>query len=227
MTVKVKICGLRDGRALDAALDAGADLVGLVFYPPSPRNVSVAEARALVERAAGRARTVALMVDPDDGEIDTVVREVGPDMLQLHGAETPERVAQIRKKWNLPVIKAVRVGTEADARASIAFDGIADMVLFDTLPAPGDEAALPGGNGVPFDWRALMNMSREKRRFILSGGLDPDNVAAALDATGAPIVDVSSGVESSPGEKDPELIRRFIAAAKAPYESVRKQSGAA
>lgn len=215
MTVKVKICGLRSAPALDAAIQAGTDYFGLVFFPPSPRSIGPGEARALVERASGRAVSVALLVDPDDAAIETVLREVAPGMLQLHGRETPERVAEIRERWKLPVIKAIRVGSEADARASIAYDGIADMVLFDALPPSGDTQALPGGNGVPFDWQTLADMSRDKRQFILSGGLNAANVSEAIAATGARFVDVSSGVESAPGEKEPEMIRGFIAAARA------------
>lgn len=214
MTVKVKICGLRTAPALDAAIGAGADYFGLVFYPRSPRNITAREARELVARAAGRAVSVALLVDPEDDAIETVLREVGPDMLQLHGRETPRRVAEIRKSWNLPVIKAIRVGSEADARGSADYDGIADMVLFDAMPPKDDSAALPGGNGVPFDWRVLADMSRERRQFILSGGLDASNVGEAISATGARFVDVSSGVESAPGEKDPAMIRGFITAAR-------------
>lgn len=215
MTVKVKICGLRTAPALDAALEAGADCFGLVFYPRSPRNVTLGDAHVLVARAAGRAVSVALLVDPDDGAIDAVAREVAPGMLQLHGSETPERVAEIRERWKLPVIKAIRVGRQADARGAIAYDGIADMVLFDALPPSGDAKTLPGGNGVPFDWRALKDMSRDRREFILSGGLNAGNVGEAIAATGARFVDVSSGVETAPGEKDPDMIRAFAAAARA------------
>jgi phosphoribosylanthranilate isomerase len=214
MTVKVKICGLRSAPALDAALQSGAEYFGLVFFPRSPRNIGPGEARALVERAAARATSVALLVDPDDAAVETVVRGVMPDMLQLHGRETPERVSEIRERWKLPVIKAIRVGSEADARGSIAYDGIADMVLFDALPPPNDAQALPGGNGIPFDWQALVNMTPGRREFILSGGLNAANVSEAIAATGARFVDVSSGVETAPGEKDPDMIRGFIAAAR-------------
>lgn len=214
MSVKVKICGLRTPESLDAALDAGADYFGLVFYEPSPRNVDSETARSLVVRARGRAQSVALMVGPDDDAISALIEAVNPDLIQLHGNEPPERVAEIKQKFGLPVIKAIRIATEQDARGAIRYDGIADMVLFDAMPAAGDTASLPGGNGVPFDWRALANMSREKRGFILSGGLDSDNVREAIAATGTQFVDVSSGVESAPGVKDNNLIRRFIAAAR-------------
>lgn len=214
MSVKVKICGLRTLVSLDAALDAGADYFGLVFYDPSPRNVDSETARSLVVRASGRAQAVALMVDPGDDAISAVIRNVDPDLIQLHGNETPERVAEINVKFGVPVIKAIRVATEADAKNAIAYDRIADMVLFDAMPPAGDAASLPGGNGVPFDWKALAGMSRDKRGFILSGGLDSDNVREAIAATGTRFVDVSSGVESAPGVKDDTLIRRFIAAAR-------------
>lgn len=214
MSVKVKICGLRTLVSLDAALDAGADYFGLVFYDPSPRNVDSETARSLVVRASGRAQAVALMVDPGDDAISAVIDNVDPDLIQLHGNETPERVAEINVKFGVPVIKAIRVATEADAKNAIAYDRIADMVLFDAMPPAGDAASLPGGNGVPFDWKALAGMSRDKRGFILSGGLDSDNVREAIAATGTRFVDVSSGVESAPGVKDDTLIRRFIAAAR-------------
>lgn len=214
MSIKVKICGLRTAEALDAAIDAGADYFGLVFYERSPRNVGHAEARELAARGRGHARSVALLVDPDNDTLRRVVDEVGPDMIQLHGNETPERVSEIRKIAERPVIKAIRVAGEEDARRSMAYDGIADMVLFDALPPTGDTSALPGGNGVPFDWQALGDMSRDKRQFILSGGLTCENVQEAIAATGATFVDVSSGVESAPGHKDKRLIQRFVAAAK-------------
>jgi len=212
MSVKVKICGLRTEAALEAALDAGADYVGLVFFPPSPRNVTPQAARALAQKARGRAKVVALMVDPDDGLIDAVVAAAAPDLIQLHGQETPERVAEVRRRWGRPVMKAVAVATAADAADAHRYRAAADLVLFDAR-APA-EATRPGGNGAPFDWRALLGIGGEGVPFVLSGGLTPDNVAEAVRLTGAAIVDVSSGVESRPGEKDPELIRRFIRAAK-------------
>ncbi len=212
MSVKVKICGLRTEAALEAALGAGADYVGLVFFPPSPRNVTPQAARVLAEKARGRAKVVALMVDPDDGLIDEVVEAVAPDLIQLHGHETPERVGEVRRRWGRQVMKAVAVATAADVADARRYRGNADLVLFDAR-APA-EATRPGGNGAPFDWRALLGIGGEGVPFALSGGLTPDNVADAVRLTGAAIVDVSSGVESRPGEKDPELIRRFIKAAK-------------
>jgi phosphoribosylanthranilate isomerase len=211
MTTKVKICGLKTQVALDAAFAGGADYVGLVFFPPSPRNVAPAAARALADKARGRAKIVALMVDPDDALIDTVVASAAPDLLQLHGEETPERAADIRSRWGRPVMKAIKVETGEDARAALRYRAAADLILFDAR-APTDSTR-PGGNGAPFDWRTLLGV-KDQVPFMLSGGLTPDNVAEAIRATGAVIVDVSSGVESSPGEKDPELIRRFLRAAK-------------
>ena len=211
MPTKVKICGLKTEAALEAALAGGADFVGLVFFPPSPRNVTPAVAKTLAARARGRAKIVALMVDPDDALIAQVVASVAPDLIQLHGHETPTRVAEIRTRWGIPVVKAVPVETAEDAHAARQFSPAADLILFDAL-APADSAR-PGGNGAPFDWRTLLGVT-EGMPFVLSGGLTPDNVAEAIRLTGATTVDVSSGVESSPGEKDPELIRRFLRAAK-------------
>ena len=214
MSVRVKICGLKSSEALDAALAAGADYVGLVFYPRSPRNVDIAKAAALAARSRGRATVVALLVDPTDALVDEVMQHVAPDLLQLHGKETPERVAQIRARADRLVMKALAVETADDARQALAYRDAADLILFDAK-APKDLAnALPGGNGVPFDWRALEAV-KDQVPYMLSGGLTPDNVAAAIAVTGATAVDVSSGVERAPGEKDPDLIRRFVAAAKA------------
>jgi phosphoribosylanthranilate isomerase len=211
MPTKVKICGLKTEAALEAALAGGADYVGLVFFPPSPRNVTLAVAKALAAEARGRARIVALMVDPDDALIAQVVASAAPDLIQLHGYETPTRVAEVRARWGISVMKAVPVETAEDAHAARQFSPAADLILFDAR-APADSAR-PGGNGAPFDWRTLLGVT-EGIPFVLSGGLTPDNVAEAIRLTGATIVDVSSGVESRPGEKDPELIRRFLRAAK-------------
>jgi phosphoribosylanthranilate isomerase len=211
MPTKVKICGLKTEAALEAALAGGADYVGLVFFPPSPRNVTLAVAKALADRARGRARIVALMVDPDDALVAQVAASVAPDLIQLHGYETPTRVAEVRARWGISVMKAVPVETAEDAHAARQFSPAADLILFDAR-APADSAR-PGGNGAPFDWRTLLGVT-EGIPFVLSGGLTPDNVAEAIRLTGATTVDVSSGVESSPGEKDPQLIRRFLRAAK-------------
>ena len=212
VTTKVKICGLRTEAALAVALEGGADYVGLVFFPPSPRNLSPEAAGPLAAKARGRAKIVALMVDPDDALIEAVVTAVDPDVLQLHGEESPARVAEVRRRWAKPVMKAIKVETARDAAAALAYRGIADLILFDAR-APKD-SPLPGGNGLAFDWRALTAV-KDRLAYMLSGGLTPDNVGEAIRVTGAGIVDVSSGVEARPGEKDPALIRRFLLAAKA------------
>jgi phosphoribosylanthranilate isomerase len=211
MSVRVKICGLRTPEAVAAALEARADLVGFVFFPPSPRNIAIADAAPLTAYARGMAASVALTVDASDDLIGCIVAEVDPDMLQLHGSETPARVSEVRRRWGKPVMKAVKVGTAAEAEAALAYLGAADMILFDAKPPPG--ADRPGGHGLPFDWRALAGV-RERVPFMLSGGLTPANVAEAIRLTGARAVDVSSGVERRPGEKDADLIRSFVAAAK-------------
>lgn len=213
MPVEVKICGLSTEETMLAALDAGADYVGLVFFAKSPRHVSLETAANLAALARDRAKVVALMVDPGDAEIAALLREVRPDLLQLHGDENVDRVHDIRETFGIPVMKAIKVANEADARASRAYRGEADLILFDARP-DNERAALPGGNGVPFDWSALEAVAGDGP-FMLSGGLTPANVAAAIRVSGAVRVDVSSGVERAPGEKDQALIRTFIASAKA------------
>ena len=208
---RVKICGIRDHEALAAPLDAGADDIGLVFFPPSPRNVSVAEGEALADLARGRARIVALTVDADDLLLQRIADRIRPDLIQLHGRETPDRAAAIRAGFGVPVMKVVKVATARDAEAALAFAEVADLVLFDARPPKG--ADRPGGHGVAFDWRALDGV-RDRVRYMLSGGLTAANVVEAIRATGATAVDVSSGVERAPGVKDPALIRSFIAAAR-------------
>ncbi|HKA65264.1 MAG TPA: phosphoribosylanthranilate isomerase [Methyloceanibacter sp.] len=214
MPVKVKICGVRTREIVDTAVDAGADYIGLVFFPKSPRYVEPDAARQLAALAVGRAETVAVLVDPDDALIDEILATVRPGLLQLHGSETPDRVAEVEARSGLRVIKAIGVASADDVSKAAAYRGIADMILFDAK-APAD-SKLPGGHGLAFDWRALGGPSVE-RPLALSGGLTPDNVSKALAITGASLVDVSSGVERAPGEKDPDLVRRFIQAAKAPH----------
>jgi phosphoribosylanthranilate isomerase len=211
MALLIKICGLKTPDALDVALEAGADMVGFVFFPPSPRNLAVEAARALGERVAGRARKVALSVDATDAELDRVVEALRPDMLQLHGQETPERVVAVRSRFRLPVMKALPVEARADLGPVRLYETVADWLLFDGR-APR-EATRPGGLGKPFDWTLLERLDL-KIPFMLSGGLDAGNVAEALRITRAPAVDVSSGVERAPGEKDPDKIRAFIRAAR-------------
>jgi phosphoribosylanthranilate isomerase len=211
VTTRVKICGLRTAEALEAAIAAGADYVGLVIFPPSPRHVDVEEAAGLAELARGRTAVVALTVDPDDALLDRIASEVRPDFIQLHGGEPPARVATIRARLGVGVIKAVKVATADDVAAALAYRDVADLVLFDAMP-PKD-ADRPGGHGAVFDWRLLDGVA-DQLDFMLSGGLTPENVADAIRATGAFAVDVSSGVEERRGVKSVPLIRAFLAAAR-------------
>lgn len=211
MPTEIKICGLSEVESVDAALEAGADLVGFVFFARSPRNIAPERAAALAERARGRATIVALTVDAGTEALGEIVATVRPDLLQLHGSERPERVEAIRRDTGLPVMKAIGIASAAD------LDRVRDYPLAETLlldAKPPEGATRPGGNGAAFDWKLLKNF-RDARPWLLSGGLDAANVAAALAATGAPGVDVSSGVESAPGRKDPAMIRDFIAAVRA------------
>jgi phosphoribosylanthranilate isomerase len=212
--VDVKICGLSTQESVDAAIDAGADLIGLVFYSRSPRSVSVQQAKSLADHARGRAKVVALIVDADDAELQDINKNVAPDLYQAHGSETPQRVLEIGALTGKPVIKAIKVGDIKDVAKASDYVGKANLILYDAKAPETLINALPGGNGLAFDWNLLGN-SRQSEGFILSGGLNPENVARAIRATGAPIVDVSSGVESAPGKKDLSLIRKFIEAAKA------------
>jgi phosphoribosylanthranilate isomerase len=213
MSLTIKICGLRTPEALDVALDAGADMVGFVFFPPSPRHVDFAAARELGARVNGQALKVALFVDADDEWLAASIAALAPDLLQLHGRETPERVLAVRTRFRLPVMKAIAVETQGDLGCIADYAEVADRLIFDAR-APRD-ATRPGGLGKPFDWRLLKNLD-PRVPFMLSGGLNRDNVAEAIAMTGAGGVDVSSGVERAPGEKDPDLIRSFIRAARAP-----------
>jgi len=216
MTLLVKICGLATPDALDAALGAGADLVGFVFFPPSPRNLAPAAARDLGMRVKGRALKVALTVDAGDALFAAIVESLKPDILQLHGHESPERVASLKARFGLPIMKAIPVETRADLAAIGRYRGIADRFLFDAR-APR-EATRPGGLGRPFDWH-LLDTIEAGPDYLLSGGLDAGNVAEALAITGAPGVDVSSGVERAPGEKDPDKIAAFVKAAREAWKS--------
>jgi phosphoribosylanthranilate isomerase len=214
MTMLVKICGLRTRDTVAAALDVGADMIGFLFYPRSPRYVSIAEAAALAAPARGRAAIVALTVDADDEALAAIVEGLGPDLLQLHGAETPERAAAIRARFGVPVMKAIRVAEAADLAVVPAFAPVVDRFLFDAKAPPQIVGALPGGNGIAFDWRLVAGLDPGKPH-MLSGGLDADNVAEAIRVTRVPAVDVSSGVETAPGVKDPALIRAFVRTARA------------
>jgi len=211
MAVLIKICGLRTPEALDVALAAGADMVGFVFFPPSPRHVGYEAARALGGRVEGKAKKVALTVDASDEQIAAIIEALKPDLLQLHGQETPERVVVVRTRFGLPVMKALSIAERADLSPIRLYDKVADRLLFDAR-APR-EATRPGGLGKSFDWRLLENL-KIAVPYMLSGGLDADNVAEALRITRAPGVDVSSGVERAPGEKDPDRIRAFVRAAR-------------
>ena len=213
MSAAVKICGLSTAETLAVALDAGADYVGFVFFPKSPRNVTVEQAAALAEQARGRARVVALTVDAPDALLQEIAAAVKPDLIQAHGAETPERIAAIKALTGIPVMKALKVGGPEDVEAGRAYAAVADLLLFDAKAPAALKDALPGGNGVSFDWSLLAD-GQGGHRFMLSGGLNPGNVAEAIRQTGARLVDVSSGVESSPGIKDQDLIRKFIEAVR-------------
>ena len=212
MPLTVKICGLKSADTLEAALVAGADMVGFVFFPPSPRHLGLEGARVLGEQVSARARKVALTVDADDQLLSQIVGVLRPDMLQLHGKESPERVAVVRSRFGLPVMKAVPVASRGDLGAVRKYARVADRLIFDAR-AP-QEATRPGGLGKPFDWTLLAGLDTNVP-FMLSGGLDASNVAEAISVTKAPGVDVSSGVEREPGVKDANKIREFIAAARA------------
>jgi phosphoribosylanthranilate isomerase len=214
MSTIVKICGLSTAPMLDAALDAGADMVGFVFFEKSPRHLSLDQAGALARRVGGRARIAVLTVDASDEALRAIIGAVGPDFLQLHGRETPARVAHLKRIFSLPAIKAIGVSGAADLPAADDYAEIADRLLFDAK-APSN-ARHPGGNGVTFDWRLLARLDL-RQPWFLSGGLGPDNVAEAIAVTGAQGVDVSSGVESAPGIKDVGKIRAFIAEARSAF----------
>lgn len=208
----IKICGIKTPDALDAALAARADFIGLVFFGKSPRHVDAPLAASLAARAAGRVDVVGLFVDPEPDFLASVMATVRLDHIQLHGRETPARTAAIAARFGVPVWKALGVNQRADVAAADAFAGAAARVLFDAKPPEG--ADLPGGNGLRIDWTILKGV-RPALPWMLAGGLDPDNVAEAVAITVAPAVDVSSGVESAPGVKDAGRIRAFCEAARA------------
>jgi len=209
--IRVKICGLRDATLMQAAVNAGASYVGLVFFPKSPRHVEIAKAAAIARDVPAGVAKVALVVNADDATLDAITQAVPLDILQLHGAETPERVAEVRTRYGLPVMKAVGVADVGDVSQLDAYAQVADQLLVDAKPPKG--AVLPGGNGLSFDWRLIAGR-RWAVPWMLAGGLTPDNVAEAVALTGARQVDVSSGVEAVPGEKDAGLIDRFVKAAQ-------------
>jgi phosphoribosylanthranilate isomerase len=215
MASLVKICGINSQEALDTAIEAGADMIGLVRFEKSPRHLGLDEGRALSARARGKALRVSLVVDADDAELARVVEAFDPDLLQLHGSETPERAAAIRGRFGRPVMKAVGIAGPGDLATIEAYRGVVDRVLLDAKP-PKLAEALPGGNGLAFDWRLIAGLDLGDG-VMLSGGLDPQNVAAAIAATGIRALDVSSGVEARPGEKDPAKIAAFVKAARAAW----------
>jgi phosphoribosylanthranilate isomerase len=215
MSLDIKICGLKTEAALAAALAGGASHVGFIFFPKSPRNVEASEAARLRQAARGRAMAVAVTVDAGDEALDAIVAAMAPDMLQLHGSESPERVLAVKARYGLPVIKAVSVRTVADLAASRRYRGVADRLMFDAKPPAGSE--LPGGNGVSFDWRLLAGLDADVD-YMLSGGLSAANVGEALLIANPPAIDVSSGVESAPGVKEPALIAEFFRAVRTAAE---------
>ena len=207
---EAKICGITDARALDAAIDGGARFVGFVVYPKSPRHLSRDKLAALAERARGRTEIVVVTVDADEELLAAVAAYARPDWIQLHGAESPGKTAQARQYAQRGLIKAIGVAQPEDLAAATAYEQVAEMLMFDAKPPPG---GLPGGNAMAFDWQILAGR-RFGRPWLLSGGLNPANVAEAISASGAASVDVSSGVEAAPGLKDPLKIAEFLAAAR-------------
>ncbi|MBZ9706988.1 phosphoribosylanthranilate isomerase [Mesorhizobium sp. ESP7-2] len=212
MALDIKICGLKTDQAMAAALAGGASHVGFIFFPKSPRYVEPAEAGRLREAARGRALAVAVTVDAKDAFLDEIVEKMQPDMLQLHGSETPERVTELKARHGLPVMKALPLSEAADLDRIRPFIGVADRFLFDAKPPKGSE--LPGGNGVTFDWRILAGLDAGID-YMLSGGLNAANIGDALRLANPPAIDISSGVESAPGIKDPALIEQFFRAVRA------------
>ena len=208
--IRTKICGLSTPETLAAAIEAGAAYVGFVFFEKSPRHVTVDAARDLAVEVPPGVAKVALTVNADNATLDAITEAVPLDMLQLHGAETPERVGEVRARYGLPVMKAIGIADAADVDKIAEYEAVADQILVDAKPPSSGD--LPGGNGLSFDWRLVANR-RWARPWMLAGGLTPDTVAEAIALTGARQVDVSSGVESAPGVKDVATIRAFLAAA--------------
>jgi len=214
--LSIKICGLTDAAAVDAALDAGADMIGLVFFPLSPRHVAMTDGAALADRARGRAEIVALTVDAEEATLDAIANRVRPTLLQFHGRETPDVVRAARERYGIPVMKALGVATAADLDRVSDYRDAADHLLLDAKP-PKD-ATRPGGNGAAFDWSLLAALD-PALPYMLSGGLDPATVADAVRQVRPAAIDVSSGVEHAPGRKDPALIHAFVTAARAADET--------
>lgn len=214
MSAAVKICGLTSAEAVAAAVAGGARFAGFIFYPPSPRDVTLERAASLVAGVAPGVTRVGVFVDPDDALLDKVLAKLPLDMLQLHGSETPERVGAIRRRFGLKVMKAIKVAAEIDLQAAKNYFGVVDWLMFDAKPPKDFAGALPGGNALAFDWQ-LLRQKNWPLPWMLSGGLTVDNLAEAAKISRAEVLDVSSGVEQRPGEKDPAKIRAFLARAKA------------
>jgi phosphoribosylanthranilate isomerase len=215
--VTIKICGLCDTVGLDAALSARADMVGFVFFERSPRNLSFEKARALGAQVAGRAKKVALVVDADDAAIAAIIGALQPDVLQMHGHESPERVSAVRARFGLPVMRAIPIAGRHDLAGIARYEAVADYLLFDAKASP--EASRPGGNAESFDW-ALLDGIKLAKPWLLAGGINVGNLAKAMTMSGARGLDVSSGVESMAGVKDPTEIQRFVTTARAAGETL-------
>ncbi len=211
MALFTKICGINDPVAMQTAVENGADMIGLIFYPPSPRNVSAEQAEELLRDLPSGIDRVGVFVNPETDFLDQILAKARLDLLQLHGDETPDRCRALSIYFGLPVIKAFKVSEKTDLDAARDYEDIVDWLMFDAKP-PKD-AKLPGGNAVSFDWTIMQN-ARFQRPWMLSGGLTPENLAEAVERSGAAAVDVSSGVESAPGKKDPDRIRAFLKAAR-------------
>lgn len=213
MALEVKICGLSTVETLDLAVAEGAPLVGFNFFPKSPRYVTIPEAAALAQRVRPGIRRVAVLVDPSDDFLAELVARVPLELLQLHGHETPQRVAEVAAQTGKPVMKVLSIAEAADLDAAAAYEAVAERLMFDAKPPPAMKNALPGGNALAFDWKLLASR-RFRRPWMLAGGLSPENLKEAAATSGARAVDVSSGVESAPGRKDPDKIRAFLKAAR-------------
>ena len=215
MAIAVKICGITTPDAANAAVAAGAAYGGLVFHPKSPRNMDIERAATLAGLMRGKLKLVTLLADPSDEQLAAVTGQIAPDFLQLHGGESARRVAYVRAKFNTPIIKAVAVAEAADLAVAAEYENVADLLMFDARAPKGAER--PGGHGAAFDWQILAGR-RFGKPWFLAGGLDPENVARAIELSGAKMVDVSSGVESAPGIKDPARIQSFITATRHPVQ---------
>jgi phosphoribosylanthranilate isomerase len=213
MRLKVKICGLKTEEAIAAAVSGGAAMVGFIFYPPSPRYITPSQAGALIKAAANGANPVGVFVDPSDETLNATLASAPLSFVQLHGSETPERVAEVRRRFGLPVIRALPLSGTEDLDRAESYVDVVDWLMFDAKPPAGRSSALPGGNGLAFDWQ-LLSGRRFIRPWLLSGGLDATNLAEAVHASGAAAVDVSSGVERARGEKDISKIEAFLQAAR-------------